>query len=136
MKDERWFMMKATITHVAIYATDIEKTRMFYMKYFDAKCNEKYVNQKGFSSYFLTLASGARLEVMANENLEYVMPKELVNGWSHVAFSVGTKENVIELTRQIMEDGYQLVSGPRVTGDGYFESCVLDPDGNKVEITE
>ena len=128
--------MKATITHVAIYATDIEKTRMFYMKYFDAKCNEKYVNQKGFSSYFLTLASGARLEVMANENLEYVMPKELVNGWSHVAFSVGTKENVIELTRQIMEDGYQLVSGPRVTGDGYFESCVLDPDGNKVEITE
>ena len=106
------------------------------MKYFDAKCNEKYVNQKGFSSYFLTLASGARLEVMANENLEYVMPKELDNGWSHVAFSVGTKENVIELTRQIMEDGYQLVSGPRVTGDGYFESCVLDPDGNKVEITE
>ena len=128
--------MNTYITHIAVYAKDLEKSKEYYTKYFDGISNEKYTNTKGFSSYFITFSSGARFEIMAHTELEDREPKDKVNGWSHVAFSVGSKENVLKLTERIVADGYQLYSPPRETGDGYFESCVADPDGNRVEITE
>jgi lactoylglutathione lyase len=128
--------MDILITHIAVYATDLEKTKKFYMKYFNGTCNKKYVNSEGFSSYFISFNSGARLEIMAHELLECRELKDKVNGWSHIAFSVGNKKSVIELTEKIVSDGYKLLSPPSETGDGYFESCVSDTDGNRVEITE
>ena len=128
--------MKVSITHVAIYTVDLERLKMFYQKYFFAESNTKYQNDSGFSSYFLTFSSGAKLEIMSHENLEQREVIDKVNGLSHIAFSVGTKDEVIEVTERIVNDGYQLLSPPRYTGDGFFESCVADPDGNRVEITE
>lgn len=123
------------IGHIALYASDLEKVRAFYEKYFKAESNQKYVNQKGFSSYFLTFDSGARLEIMAHRDLEEMERKEYGSGYHHLAFCVGSKEEVIKLTEQIVADGYALLSAPRMTGDGYFESCISDPEGNRVEIT-
>lgn len=128
--------MKAKVTHIGIYTMDLERLKDFYVKYFDAKCNEKYVNSKGFSSYFLTFDSDVRVEIMGNTHLEYHPFQDLESGMNHLAFSVGTKENVVALTKQLEEDGYTVVSQPRTTGDGYYESKVSDPDGNSIEITE
>ena len=128
--------MKAKVTHIGIYTMDLERLKEFYIKYFDAEANEKYVNSKGFSSYFLTFDSDVRVEIMGNINLEYHPFKDLESGMNHLAFSVGTKEKVIALTKQLEEDGYTVVSQPRTTGDGYYESKVSDPDGNSIEITE
>lgn len=128
--------MNTYITHVAVYAKDLEKSKEYYTKFFSGISNQKYTNSEGFSSYFISFSSGIRLELMAHVELEDREPKDKVNGWSHIAFSVGSKENVIKLTEMIVADGYILYSPPRKTGDGYFESCVADPDGNRVEITE
>jgi len=128
--------MKIKITHVAVYATDIERSREYYEKYFGGRSSSKYRNSKGFSSYFVTFDDGASLEIMHHTQLEKRQVADKVNGWSHIAFSVGDRETVISLTEKIVSDGYELYSPPRVTGDGYFESCVADPDGNRVEITE
>ncbi|HEX3022632.1 MAG TPA: VOC family protein [Lachnospiraceae bacterium] len=125
----------ASITHIALYSKDIEKSREYYTTYFGGKSNELYRNDKGFSSYFLTFSSGARLEIMSHVELNECKIADKTNGWNHIAFSVGDKETVLELTNRIVSDGYELLSQPRVTGDGYFESCVADPDGNRVEIT-
>ncbi|HEX3076495.1 MAG TPA: VOC family protein [Lachnospiraceae bacterium] len=127
--------MMASITHIALYSKDIEKSREYYITYFGGKSNELYRNDKGFSSYFLTFGSGARLEIMSHVELNEYKVADKTNGWNHIAFSVGDKETVLELTNRIVSDGYELLSPPRVTGDGYFESCVADPDGNRVEIT-
>ena len=127
--------MKIAITHVAVYATDLEKTRDYYMKFFDGKSNTIYQNPNGFSSYFISFDSDVRLEIMHHTDIEQRAVKDRVNGWSHVAFSVGSKEKVIEITQNIIDAGYELYSPLRQTGDGYFESCVADPDGNRVEIT-
>lgn len=128
--------MNIAITHVAVYATDLEKTRDFYTTYFGGKSNSIYKNSEGFSSYFITFDSGIRLEIMNHTELEKRAVIDKVNGWSHVAFSVGSKELVLEITHKITSAGFELYSPPRQTGDGYFESCVADPDGNRVEITE
>lgn len=128
--------MKISITHVAIYTTDLEKMKVFYEKYFDAISNTKYQNSEGFSSYFLSFGNEVRLELMSHEQLICRDVLEKVNGISHIAFSVGSKEKVLKLTKRITDDGYLLFSPPRSTGDGYFESCVSDPDGNRIEITE
>ncbi len=127
--------MNIAITHVAVYATDLIKTRDYYIRFFGGKSNSLYQNSEGFSSYFITFDSGIRLEIMHHTELERQIIKDRVSGWSHVAFSVGSKEKVIELTQNIIAAGYELFSPPRQTGDGYFESCVGDPDGNRVEIT-
>ncbi len=126
--------MNIKIEHAAVYAADLERTREFYAAFFEAKSGPLYRNEKGFSSRFLTFESGARLEVMHRDGSCPDACGER-NGWSHIAFSVGSKENVISLTKKIAAAGYPLYSGPRETGDGYFESCVGDPDGNRVEIT-
>lgn len=128
--------MKAKITHIGIYTSDLERMKTFYEKYFHAISNEKYTNSKGFSSYFLTFDSDVRIEIMSHTNLEYRPVLDKVNGFSHIAFSVGSKEAVISLTEKLVADGYKLNSPPRITGDGYFESNIADPDGNSIEITE
>lgn len=128
--------MSISIAHIAVYTHDLERMKSFYEKYFNATSNQKYQNSKGFSSYFLSFGNNVRLEIMSHEELEYREVLDKVNGISHIAFSVGSKENVIALTERITTDGYPLLSSPRYTGDGYFESCIADPDGNRIEITE
>jgi lactoylglutathione lyase len=118
------------IAHVALFTEDIERSRAFYAKYFSCRAGEKYANAKtGFESCFLDFASGARLEIMKK-------PGEKPAHNAHFAVSAGNREAVIALTETLRGDGFAIASAPRVTGDGYFESCVLDPDGNKIEITE
>jgi lactoylglutathione lyase len=128
--------MSISITHIGVYVTDIEKSRDYYMTFFCGKSNELYKNSTGFSSYFITFDTGARLEIMHHIELEKLTVIEKATGWSHLAFSVGNKEKVLEITERIVKAGYKLLSPPQNTGDGYFESCVEDPDGNRVEITE
>jgi len=124
------------IEHLAIWVKDLEKSRDFYCRYFNGKSNNMYHNErKGFRSYFIKFDEGSRIELMTVANLKESGMDEFVFGLTHMAFSVGSKEKVIELTETLRSDGYKVVSEPRTTGDGYFESCVLDCDGNKVEIT-
>ena len=127
--------MKAKVTHIGIYTTDLERLKDFYVKYFEAKCNEKYVNSKGFSSYFLTFDSGARLEIMNKPEMNNIEKTLVQTGFIHIAFSVGSKERVDELTSELKKDGYDVISGPRTTGDGYYESCIVGIEGNQIEIT-
>jgi lactoylglutathione lyase len=127
-------IVKTEIIHTAIYTMDLERSKAFYQKYFYAKSNEKYQNKFGFSSYFLSFSQGARLEIMSHTKLEERAFVDKATGINHIAFSVGSKDDVIAITEQIVNDGYTLLSPPRTTGDGYFESCIADPDGNRIEI--
>lgn len=126
------------IEHIAIWCRDIEKMKAFYMRYFNATSNNLYTNPiKQFNSYFLSFETGARIELMQMPNVlnnQYASGSEYY-GFSHFAVSVGNKEKVDALTIQFANDGYEIVSQPRTTGDGYYESVVLDPEGNKIEIT-
>lgn len=122
--------------HVALWTNQLEELKTFYIKYFHATSNNKYLNKKTeFESYFLTFDSGSKLELMSIPSL-----KEDNNlssgtvGIAHLAFSTGTKDAVDSLTETLRKDGYSVLSEPRVTGDGYYESVILDPDGNSVEI--
>lgn len=126
------------IKHVAIWSKDIEKLRTFYETYFHAKAGKRYVNPaKQFESYFLSFAGGASLELMQRPGILELSDEEEIQfaGFSHLAISVGSKEQVDSLTARLKKDGSRIISEPRQTGDGYYESCVLDPDGNRVEIT-
>lgn len=127
------------LEHVALWTGDIEGMKAFYQRYFDAQANKKYINQKNrFQSYFLTFSSGARLEIMQRPYLRS-FDKERSHqeflGYAHVAFSVGSENAVDELTARLVADGYEHLDGPRHTGDGYYESVILDPEGNRIEIT-
>lgn len=126
------------IEHIAMWVNDLEKQRSFYENYFHAKAGNKYVNpNKNFQSYFLSFAEGPRLELMqrpeipANLNSVY----DQYTGLIHFAISVGSKEAVDQLTHRLKGDGYHILDGPRTTGDGYYESVALDPEGNRIEIT-
>ena len=124
------------IEHIAIWTNNLEELKEFYVKYFDGQAGEKYYNpKKEFESYFIGFESGARLEIMRKAGIKDKVQKEVL-GYAHLAFSVGSKEKVDQLTNNLEEAGYEVVGGPRRTGDGYYESSVLDPDDNKVEITE
>ncbi len=123
------------IEHAALYTIDLERARAFYETYFDGAAGKLYHNpETGLQTYFISFADGARLELMTRPELEEGERSRLWTGWSHLAFKAGTRENVDALTERLRADGYEVTSGPRVTGDGYYESCVLDPDGNTVEI--
>jgi len=123
------------IEHVAIWTKDLEKMKTFYEKFFNGIASSKYVNEKKqFHSYFLTFEAGARLELMQRPELTELEPAEYF-GITHVAFSVGSKEKVDELTERLKKEGFQVLDGPRTTGDGYYESVVLDPEMNRLEIT-
>lgn len=122
------------IEHVALWVTDLELVKAFYEKYFEAKAGDRYHNPKTrFSSYFLSFDEGSRLELTNKKHLSPRVADAL--GYGHIALAVGGKETVDEKTAVLVADGFPLLSGPRTTGDGYYESVVQDPEGNLVEIT-
>jgi lactoylglutathione lyase len=125
------------IEHVAMYVNDLEAGRDFFVKYLGGSSNEGYYNAKtGFRSYFISFEDGARLEIMNKPGL--ADPKKELNrtGYAHIAFALGSKEAVDALTARLKSDGYEVVSGPRTTGDGYYESCIIAIEGNQIELTE
>lgn len=126
------------IEHLAIWVQDLEKMKTFYTAYFEGKAGEKYRNEKkNFSSYFLSFKEGCRLELMHKPEIPSNvndLTKEYI-GIIHFAVSVGSKEKVDELTEKLRTDGYKVVGETRWTGDGYYESVVLDPEENRIEIT-
>ena len=126
------------INHVALYVKDLEKSREFYEKYFNARANNKYRNLKtGLQTYFLSFPNNdVRLEIMSRPELTDREDKIMNMGFIHIAFSVGDAKNVDSLTKKLTNDGFKCWSGPRITGDGYYESVVEDVDGNLIEITE
>jgi lactoylglutathione lyase len=126
------------IEHLAIWVHDLDRMKSFYQTYFGAVAGEKYVNpKKQFESYFLSFENGPRLEIMrrpdipANRNDVHHQYLGLI----HFAVSVGSKEKVDSLTKKLAHDGFEIVGEPRTTGDGYYESVVLDPERNRIEIT-
>lgn len=126
------------INHCAIWVRDIERTRNFFEMYFDVKVGERYDNAKGFSSYFLSFPNGhCRLEIMTIKDLNQKenTPVEPKTGYGHVSISVGSKERVDTLTKELKDTGYQLLNGPRITGDGYYESCMCINNDFLLELT-
>ena len=127
------------IEHIAIWTNDLERLKSFYEKYFQVKTGEKYINaKKNFESYFLSFDEGCRLEIMKMPGVP-VSGNDIYKqftGLIHVAISLGSKGQVDVLTNLLRTDGYEIVGEPRTTGDGYYESVVLDPDGNRIAITE
>ena len=125
------------IEHIAMYVNDLEKTKDFFIKYFHAKSNDGYHNKTtDFRSYFLTFDDGARLEIMNKPDMTDDEKATSRTGYVHIAFSLGSKQAVDTLTEKRRADGYLVVSGPRTTGDGYYESCIVGIEGNQIEITE
>lgn len=129
------------LEHVAIWTHQLEKLKDFYVEYFGAIPNDKYVSEKDFKgrfeSYFLSFDTGTRLELM---KLPSIPQGDNVDGFestglTHIAFSVNNPNELDQLYTRLKEDGNPIVGSPRVTGDGYYEACVLDPEGNRVEIT-
>lgn len=124
------------IEHIAMYVKDLEKTKTFFEIYLNARANAGYHNPKtDFRSYFLSFDDGARLEIMNKPQMQDSSKALTQIGYIHIAFSVGSKEKVDELTAKLKEDGYEIISTPRTTGDGYYESCVVGIEGNQIEIT-
>jgi lactoylglutathione lyase len=124
------------IEHVAIWTQQLDAMRIFYEQYFNGRANNKYTNPRtGFSSYFLTFDDGARLELMQRPDITSSSSSVEQIGLAHLAMSVGSATAVDNLTEQLRRDGFQVIGEPRTTGDGYYESAILDPDGNRIEIT-
>ncbi len=124
------------IEHIAMYVNELEAARDFFVKYLGGVSNDGYQNETtGFRSFFISFDDGARLEIMNRPAMED--PAKPVNrtGYIHIAFSVGSIEEVDRLTRQFRTDGFEVLSGPRTTGDGYYESCIVGFEGNQIEIT-
>jgi lactoylglutathione lyase len=128
-----------TLEHVAIWTDQLEHLKAYYVKYFGAVPNEKYTNEKKqFQSYFLSFRSGARLEIMSMPNIpdnQNDTIKAQYKGIIHLAFGVDTIQEVEAKAKQLQEDGFLILSGPRKTGDGYYEFETLDPDNNRLEVT-
>lgn len=124
------------IEHIGLWVNDLENMRIFYETYFKATSSELYHNKKtNFQSYFLTFSDGARLEIMQRDDVTKDPSKNEQLGFAHLAISLGSKENVDNLTNLFIVEGYELLSPTRITGDGYYESVVADPEGNRVELT-
>ena len=112
------------------------KNKNIFETYLNARANAGYHNPKtDFRSYFLSFDDGARLEIMNKPQMQDSPKAPTQTGYIHIAFSVGSKEKVDELTAKLKEDGYEIISGPRTTGDGYYESCVVGIEDNQIEIT-
>ena len=125
------------IEHVAVWKPNVERLKRFYEDYFGARAGDRYENPaKHFKSYFLTFERGARLELMERPDIpsDRADPATQRTGFIHLAFVVGDESAVAALTMRLRADGYPLLDGPRRTGDGYYESVMLDPDGNRLEI--
>lgn len=119
-----------------VYVNDLEGTKDFFIKYLGGRSNDGYHNKTtGFRSYFISFDDGARLEIMNKPEMSDQNKAVNRTGYIHIAFSVGSIAKVDELTERLKEDGYEILSGPRTTGDGYYESCIIGIEGNQIEIT-
>jgi lactoylglutathione lyase len=125
------------IEHVAVWTDDLERLRRFYEQYLGARSSPLYANDAHrFRSYFLELAGGARLELMQMASIDERASDDRQRlGWAHIAVALGSTDAVDELTDRLRAAGYRVLDAPRRTGDGYYESVVLDPDGNRLELT-
>lgn len=124
------------IEHIAMYVNDLQKAKEFFEKYFNAISNEGYHNKTtDFRSYFLSFDDGVRLEIMNKPQMMDYEKGINRTGFVHIAFSLGSKDAVDALTEKMRNDGYNVISGPRTTGDGYYESCIIGIEGNQIEIT-
>ena len=124
------------IEHAAMYVNNLEAARDFFVNYLDGKANDGYQNKTtGFRSYFISFDGGARLEIMNKPQLDDAEKSANRTGYAHIAFSAGSKDAVDKLTERLKSDGFEVLSGPRTTGDGYYESCIIGIEGNQIEIT-
>ena len=126
------------IDHAALFCRDLEQMRQFFIDYFDARSNEQYHNPRtGLRTYILSFTEGStRLELMQRPDVQDADPSQPAIGYVHLSFAVGSRKGVDLLTRRLAADGYTVTSGPRTTGDGYYESCILGPEGIQIEVTE
>ncbi len=125
------------VDHIAIYVRNLEVVRQFFIDYFGAVSNEMYHNPRtGLRSYFLSFGSGCRVEIMARPEVCEVEFDEYRAGFIHLSFKAGGREMVDALTARLKADGYEVLSGPRTTGDGFYESCVKAVEGLMIEICE
>ena len=126
------------IDHAALFCKDLEQMRQFFIEYFDARSNEQYHNPRtGLRTYILSFTEGStRLELMQRPDVQDADPSLPAIGYVHLSFAVGSKKGVDLLTRRLADNGYNVTSGPRTTGDGYYESCILGPEGIQIEVTE
>ena len=124
------------IEHIAMYVNDLEKAKEFFVEYFGGHANGGYHNKTtDFRSYFISFDDGARLEIMKKPNVVDFDKTSARTGYTHIAFSVGSKEAVDALTERLKNAGFKVISGPRTTGDGYYESCIVAIEDNQIEIT-
>lgn len=124
------------IEHVAMYVNDLERAKDFFVRYFHATANDGYHNKTtDFRSYFLSFDDGARLELMHKPDMTDASKPLARTGYAHIAFCLGSREAVDCLSKAMRADGYEVISGPRVTGDGYYVSCIVDVEGNQIELT-
>ena len=126
------------IDHAALFCRDLEQMRQFFIDYFDARSNEQYHNPRtGLRTYILSFTEGStRLELMQRPDVQDADPSQPAIGYIHLSFAVGSRKGVDLLTRRLAADGYTVTSGPRTTGDGYYESSILGPEGIQIEVTE
>jgi len=124
------------IEHIAMYVNDLEAARRFFVEFLEGHSNEGYHNVRtGLRSYFISFGDGSRLELMNRPDVLDTDKAAARTGYAHIAFSVGSKEKVDELTERLRSAGYEVKSGPRTTCDGYYESCIASIEGNLIEIT-
>ena len=126
------------IDHVAMWTNDLERIKSFYECYFGAQAGSKYRNaEKHYESYFLNFPSGTKIEIMKQPGITHHCnhPVNIQVGFTHLSIACGSEQCVDELTKRLRKDGYQVMNDPRRTGDGYYESVIIDPDGNSIEIT-
>ena len=124
------------IEHIAMYVNELEKARDFFTGFLGGTSNDGYHNRNtGFRSYFISFEDGARLELMNRPEVAEADRSSDRMGYAHIAFSVGSREKVDERTERLRSAGYEVRSGPRTTGDGYYESCIVGIEGNLIEIT-
>ena len=126
------------IDHAALFCRDLEQMRQFFIDYFDARSNEQYHNPRtGLRTYILSFTEGStRLELMQRPDVQDADPSQPAIGYVHLSFAVGSRKGVDLLTRRLAADGYTVTGGPRTTGDGYYESSILGPEGIQIELTE
>ena len=126
------------IDHIALFCRDLEVMRQFFLDYFEAASNELYHNPRtGLRTYILSFTEGStRLELMQRPDVADADPSVAATGYIHISIAVGSKRGVDLLTRRLADDGYPVLSGPRTTGDGYYESYILGPEGIQIEVTE
>ena len=125
------------IDHIALYCLDLERMKDFFIRYFNAVSNDMYHNPKtGLKTYILSFEdSDARLELMTRPEVKDAEENIYRQGFIHLSFSVGSKEKVDSLTKVLNDDGFEVLSGPRTTGDGYYESCIVGLEMILIEIT-